>query len=51
MTQTNTTTWDPAAHLVCSDDVSAYLESALQHGDPQVIAAALGDVARAKGIG
>ena len=28
----------------------AYLESALQDGDPQLVAAALGDIARAKGM-
>ena len=32
------------------DDVAAYLESALQDGDPQLVAAALGDIARAKGM-
>ncbi|MFM7513443.1 MAG: addiction module antidote protein [Cyanobium sp.] len=30
--------------------MAAYLEAALQDGDPQVIAAALGDIARAKGM-
>jgi probable addiction module antidote protein len=28
----------------------AYLEAALQDGDPQLVAAALGDIARAKGM-
>jgi len=32
------------------EDVAAYLEAALQDGDPQLIAAALGDIARAKGM-
>ena len=31
-------------------DVAAYLEAALQDGDPQLVAAALGDIARAKGM-
>ena len=50
MTKTTTTIWDPAAHLTTSDDVAAYLEAALQEGDPQLVAAALGDIARAKGM-
>jgi len=50
MTKTTTTIWDPAIHLTTIEDVAAYLEAALQDGDPQVIAAALGDIARAKGM-
>jgi len=50
MTKTTTTIWDPATHLTTIEEVAAYLEAALQDGDPQVIAAALGDIARAKGM-
>jgi probable addiction module antidote protein len=50
MTKTVTTPWDPADHLVSSEDQAAYLEAALEDGDPKVIAAALGDIARAKGM-
>jgi probable addiction module antidote protein len=50
MTKTTTTIWDPAIHLATADDVAAYLEAALQDGDPQLVAAALGDIARAKGM-
>jgi DNA-binding phage protein len=50
MTKTTTTIWDPAAHLSTADDVAAYLEAALQDGDSQLVAAALGDIARAKGM-
>ena len=50
MTKTTTTIWDPATHLNTIEDVAAYLEAALQDADPQVIAAALGDIARAKGM-
>lgn len=50
MTKTTTTIWDPATHLTTIKDIAAYLEAALQDGDPQVIAAALGDIARAKGM-
>ena len=50
MTKTTTTIWDPVAHLAIADDVAAYLEAALQDGDPQLVAAALGDIARARGM-
>jgi len=50
MTKTVTTTWDPADHLVTDEDMAAYLEAALEEGDPALVAAALGDIARAKGI-
>jgi probable addiction module antidote protein len=50
MSKTSTTIWDPATHLRTTDDVAAYLEAALQDGDPQLVAAALGDIARAKGM-
>ena len=42
--------WDAADHLETQDDVVAYLEAAFEEGDPSLIAAALGDIARAKGI-
>ena len=42
--------WDPAEHLTTEGDMAAYLEAALEDGDPALIAAALGDIARAKGM-
>lgn len=42
--------WDPADYLEDASDVVAYLEAAFADGDPQVIAGALGDVARSKGL-
>jgi probable addiction module antidote protein len=39
-----------ASHLSTIEDVAAYLEAALQDGDPQLVAAAPGDIARAKGM-
>ena len=42
--------WDAAEHLNDDADVAAYVEAALEDGDPHVIAAVLGDVARAKGM-
>lgn len=42
--------WDPAEHLDSHEAIAAYLDAALEDGDPSVIVAALGDVARAKGM-
>jgi probable addiction module antidote protein len=42
--------WDPAEHLKTEADMAAYLEAALEEGDPALVAAALGDIARAKGV-
>ena len=42
--------WDTAEHLTTEADMAAYLEAALEDGDPALIAAALGDIARAKGM-
>ena len=50
MAKTKTTTWDPAEHLDTEEDMAAYLEAALEEGDPALVAAALGDIARAKGM-
>jgi probable addiction module antidote protein len=49
-TQTKTILWDPAEHLETEADMAAYLEAALEEGDPALVAAALGDIARAKGM-
>src|SRR5436190_22316704 len=50
MAKTVTLPWDPAEHLQSEEDMAAYLEAALEEGDPSLIAAALGDIARAKGM-
>jgi probable addiction module antidote protein len=42
--------WDPTRYLKNERDVVAYLEAALEDGHPSVIAAALGNVARARGM-
>lgn len=44
------TKWDASEYLAIKEDMAAYLNAALEHGDTSVIAAALGDVARAKGM-
>jgi probable addiction module antidote protein len=48
MAKTTTLPWDPAEHLETEEDMAAYLEAALEERDPLLIAAALGDIARAK---
>ncbi len=50
MAKTRTTKWDAADHLESEADVAAYLEAALEDGDAALVAAALGDIARAKGM-
>ena len=42
--------WDPVEHLETPDDAIAYIEAAFEDGDPRVITAALGDVARRQGM-
>jgi probable addiction module antidote protein len=49
-TKARTKPWDAADHLESRADIAAYLEAALEDGDPALVAAALGDVARAKGM-
>lgn len=44
------TTWDAADHLETEAGITAHLNAAFEDGDTSVIAAALGDVARAKGM-
>ena len=50
MQKTKTRLWDPAEHLETEEDMAAYLEAALEEGDPTLITSALGDIARAKGM-
>jgi probable addiction module antidote protein len=50
MPKTKTRPWDAAEHLHTQEDMVAYLEAAFEEGDPSLIAAALGDIARAKGM-
>ena len=42
--------WDAAEHLDSEEAVAAYLNAAFEEGDPALIAAALGDVAKARGM-
>ena len=45
-----TTQWDPSEYLDSPKAIAAYLEAAFEDGDPALIAAALGDIARAMGM-
>ena len=47
---TKTRPWDASEHLDTDEGIAAYLEAAIEDGDPALISAALGDVARAKGM-
>lgn len=42
--------FDIQNHLATQDEQIAYLEAALEDGDPAFIAVALGDIARARGV-
>ena len=42
--------WDAAETLATKEDIAAYLDAVLEDGDPDLLKAALGDVARAKGM-
>lgn len=50
MVKTRTQPWDPAEHLESVEDMAAYLEAALDEGNPALVGAALGDIARARGM-
>jgi probable addiction module antidote protein len=42
--------FDAAVYLASDADVAAYLTSVLEDDDPSLLAAALGDIARARGM-
>jgi probable addiction module antidote protein len=42
--------WDVVENLRSDEEIAAYLDAALEDGEPSVVAAALGDIARAKGM-
>ena len=42
--------WDPVRFLKSEEDIVAYLEAVLEDGEPKLVAAALGDIARARGM-
>ena len=42
--------FDPVEHLKNEKDVAAYLTAIIEENDPALLAAALGDIARARGM-
>ncbi len=45
-----TTKWDVVDYLKTDEDMAEYLEAAIEDGHPAVIATAIGNIARAKGM-
>ena len=43
-------TYDAVEFLNSDEDIIAYLNAALEDGDPTLVSAALGDIARARGM-
>lgn len=42
--------FDPAEYLRDEEDIAAYLSAIMEDNDPALLAAALGDIARARGM-
>ncbi len=45
-----TTKWDAVDYLKTDEDMANYLEAAMEDGHPAVIATAIGNIARTKGM-
>jgi probable addiction module antidote protein len=45
-----TSKWDMAEHINTQEDVTAYLEAALEENDTALLFATIGDIARSKGM-
>ena len=50
MTKTKTRPYDAAEYLETPEDMAAYLEAALEDGEPAIVVKALGAIARARGM-
>lgn len=50
MSKLPTRAYDSADYIDTREAAAAYLEAALEDGDPQIIAATLGDIARSQGM-
>ncbi|NJN74527.1 MAG: putative addiction module antidote protein [Limnothrix sp. RL_2_0] len=50
MTTTTTHPWDVTEHLNTKEAIAAYLEAALETGDPSFVAVALSDIGRSQGL-
>jgi len=42
--------FDVADYLTNEEEIAAYLDAVMEEGDPNLLAAALGDIARARGV-
>jgi len=42
--------WDASEYLETEEDIAAYLNAVIDEGDPTLLQAALGDVAKARGM-
>lgn len=50
MNKVKTRPFDASNYLQSDEDIAAYLQAAIEDGDPALLAAALGDVAKARGM-
>jgi len=50
MSNAKTSLWDASEHLNTPEAINEYLTAALEDGDSDLLIAALGDIARAKGM-
>ena len=50
MAKTKTLPYDTADYLTTIEHITGYLEAVLEDGNPELVAAALGDIARSKGM-
>ncbi len=50
MAKTKTRPYDVAEYLETAEDIIAYLDAALEDGDPAVVVHAIGNIARARGM-
>ena len=50
MKKEKTAMWDMAEHINTKEDVTAYLEAALEENDTALLFAVIGDIARSKGM-
>ena len=50
MSKIKTRPFDASSYLKDESDVAAYLQVAIEDGDPALLAAALGDIAKARGM-
>ncbi|WP_369989207.1 addiction module antidote protein [Pseudomonas xanthosomatis] len=50
MTDVKLSRWDVTDNLKSRQDMALYLEACLEENDPALLAAALGDIARARGM-